>query len=249
MSDPYYKYLPFERDPRYASAFPGYLPSEGSAVAPRHFLDSSNLRVSSEYPQNDMLTMRPRYGLDDLPAAGNHVPAGIGGLSAGANVRGFTPLEDPALIRREDPALLRRDDPALIRREEPALLRREVALGVKPGSIDFERTEPLRKSEGRLADETNILFVDGLPSNCTRREVAHLFRPFIGFKEIRVVHKEARRAGDKAYVLCFVEFEDSKCALTAQQALQGYKFDDKKPDAPVLRIEFAKFPFLPPSRR
>ncbi|KAJ6794631.1 nuclear speckle RNA-binding protein A-like [Iris pallida] len=233
MTDPYYKYSPLERDPRYASAFPGYLPSEGSAIAPRHFLDSSNLRAPSVYPQNDMLSMRSRYGLDDLPAGGTHVPAGIGGLSAGANFRGFTPLEDPALIRREDPALIGRD----------------IALGVKPGSIDFGRTEPLRKSEGRLADETNMLFVDGLPSNCTRREVAHLFRPFIGFKEIRVVHKEARRAGDKAYVLCFVEFEDSKCALTAQQALQGYKFDDKKPDAPVLRIEFAKFPFLPPSLR
>lgn len=29
------------------------------------------------------------------------------------------------------------------------------------------------------------------------------------------------QSGDKAMVLCFVEFNDSKCALTAMEALQG----------------------------
>ncbi|CAK9136660.1 unnamed protein product [Ilex paraguariensis] len=54
-------------------------------------------------------------------------------------------------------------------------------------------------------------------------------------------------SGDKALVLCFVEFSDAKCALTALEALQGYKFDDKKPDSPVLRTHFAHFPFRLPS--
>ncbi|XP_075651058.1 uncharacterized protein LOC142621632 isoform X2 [Castanea sativa] len=71
--------------------------------------------------------------------------------------------------------------------------------------------------------ESNVLFVDKLPNDCTRRE-----------------------SGDKAMVLCFVEFVDSNCALTAMEALQGYKFDDKKPDAPALRIQFAHFPFKLP---
>lgn len=32
------------------------------------------------------------------------------------------------------------------------------------------------------------------------------------------------QSGDKAMVLCFVEFDDSKCALTAMEALQGNFF-------------------------
>ncbi|KAG9138770.1 hypothetical protein Leryth_007406 [Lithospermum erythrorhizon] len=105
------------------------------------------------------------------------------------------------------------------------------------------------RTDGPLATaaESNVLFVDGLPTDCSRREVGHLFRPFIGFKEIKVVHKEARRKGDKAMVLCFVEFADAKCALTAMEALQGYKFDDKKPESPVLQICYAHFPFRLPS--
>ncbi|KAL1089030.1 hypothetical protein V6Z11_D08G293900 [Gossypium hirsutum] len=85
----------------------------------------------------------------------------------------------------------------------------------------------------------------GDPSLGTQRWNASvdLFRPFTGYKDIKVVHKEPRRRGDRAMVLCFVEFDDSKCAMTAMAALQGYKFDDKKPDSPALRIQFAHFPF------
>ncbi|GJW75245.1 nucleotide-binding alpha-beta plait domain-containing protein, partial [Tanacetum coccineum] len=54
---------------------------------------------------------------------------------------------------------------------------------------------------------------------------------------------------DRGLVLCFVEFSDSNHALTALEALQGYKFDNKKPDSPALKIQFAHFPFqLPPDR-
>ncbi|XP_022977142.1 RNA-binding protein 1-like isoform X3 [Cucurbita maxima] len=95
--------------------------------------------------------------------------------------------------------------------------------------------------------ESNIIFVDGLPTDCTRREVGHLFRPFIGYEDIRVVHKEPRRRGDKATVLCFVEFSEARYAQAAMEALQGYKFDDKKPDSPALKIQFAHFPFRLPS--
>uniref|UniRef100_A0A6V7QR82 RRM domain-containing protein n=1 Tax=Ananas comosus var. bracteatus TaxID=296719 RepID=A0A6V7QR82_ANACO len=119
--------------------------------------------------------------------------------------------------------------------EDPTVARR----------AEVERATSTVKPDGLTGEESNILFVDGLPTDCTRREVSHIFRPFIGFKDIRVVHKEPRRTGDKAYVLCFVEFSDAKCALTAMEALQGYRFDDKKTDAPVLGIQFAKFPFRP----
>ncbi|URE18497.1 Protein kinase C terminal domain [Musa troglodytarum] len=98
--------------------------------------------------------------------------------------------------------------------EGPGLTRRDVPLNINHSIV----------ANGLSPEESNILFVDGLPTDCTRRET-----------------------GDKARVLCFVEFDNAKCALTALEALQGYKFDDKKPDAPVLRIQLVKFPFRPAS--
>ncbi|XP_073116670.1 protein MATERNALLY EXPRESSED GENE 5 isoform X2 [Elaeis guineensis] len=177
-------------------------------------------RGASDFMQSDISIQPGRYGSDDLSGAGSRAPPGFSGLAAVAPIRGHNPLEEPILTRRD-------------------------ALGIRPGIID--KPNPSVKSDGASADQSNILFVDGLPTDCMRREVAHLFRPFIGFKDIRVVHKEPRRAGDKAHVLCFVEFNDAKCALIALEALQGYKFDDRKPDSPVLRIQFVKFPFRPSS--
>ncbi|XP_020203877.1 U2 small nuclear ribonucleoprotein B'' [Cajanus cajan] len=143
-------------------------------------------------------------------------------------VKSYSPLEEP------DPSK-NRDAPLSINHGVP--------------DINSERTNSKSSYDGLpiSAADSNILFVGGLPNDCTRREVGHLFRPFIGYKDIRVVHKEPRRSGDKAMTLCFVEFVDSKCALTAMEALQGYKFDDKKPDSPTLKVQFAHFPFRLPS--
>uniref|UniRef100_A0A0D9WLU1 RRM domain-containing protein n=1 Tax=Leersia perrieri TaxID=77586 RepID=A0A0D9WLU1_9ORYZ len=147
--------------------------------------------------------------------------AGLGGLAAGTTGRGPSPLEDPDVVRRSS------------------------SLGKTASAPVVEHPKPLLNLDVPREDESNILFVDGLPTDCTRREVAHLFRPFVGFKDIRLVHKEPRHSGDRAYVLCFVEFSDAKYALTAMEALQEYHFDERKPDSPVLKIKFARFPFRP----
>jgi len=89
------------------------------------------------------------YGLDDFARIGSQVGPGVG-VAAGASVRAFTPLEDPALVRRD------------------------VALGIKPRIVDYEQPDPLSKPEGLPADESSILFVDGLPNDCRRREVARI---------------------------------------------------------------------------
>ncbi|KAJ0971374.1 hypothetical protein J5N97_019333 [Dioscorea zingiberensis] len=205
-------------------AFPGYFPLDASSLANHHLLGISNPPpAASEILYSNALPLRSGgYPLNDLAGVSTPAAPGISGLPSGANIRSFSPLEDPALVRRD------------------------VSLGMDPGTTEIERPNPLRIPDGLSDNESNVLYVDGLPADCTRREVSHLFRPFIGFKEIRVVHKEPRRAGEKAQVLCFVEFKDAKCAFTALEALQGYKFDDKKPDSPILRIQFAKFPFHPP---
>ncbi|WVZ19291.1 hypothetical protein V8G54_006613 [Vigna mungo] len=112
-------------------------------------------------------------------------------------------------------------------------------------------------------DATSTLFVEGLPSNCTRREVARIlsfeesnlfhcrffllnlrgtdiFRPFVGYKEVRLVSKESRQPRGDPMVLCFVDFLSPGHAATAMEALQGYKFDELDRNSVNLRFEFAR---------
>ncbi|GJR77074.1 RNA-binding protein 1-like protein [Tanacetum coccineum] len=89
---------------------------------------------------------------------------------------------------------------------------------------------------------SNTLFVEGLPSNCSRREVAHIFRPFVGYKEVRLVTKESRHSSGDPFVLCFVDFESPAEAATAKDALHGYKFDEHDRDSGILRMQFARNP-------
>ncbi|CAI9291530.1 unnamed protein product [Lactuca saligna] len=93
------------------------------------------------------------------------------------------------------------------------------------------------------ADASSTLYIEGLPPNCTRREVAHIFRPFVGYKEVRLVSKESKhqRNGDPV-VISFVDFSTPACAATAMSALQGYKMDEHDPDSAYLRLQFSKYP-------
>ncbi|KAG6410065.1 hypothetical protein SASPL_128113 [Salvia splendens] len=75
-------------------------------------------------------------------------------------------------------------------------------------------------------DASSTLFVEGLPANCTRREVSHIFRPFVGYKEVRLVNKAPRNPGGDPVVLCFVDFESPAHAATAMDALQGQSAHD-----------------------
>lgn len=91
-------------------------------------------------------------------------------------------------------------------------------------------------------DASSTLFVEGLPANCTRREVSHIFRPFLGYKEVRLVTKESRHPGGDPLVLCFVDFQSPAHAATAMDALQGYQFDEHDRDSAHLRLQFARYP-------
>ncbi|MBA0566218.1 hypothetical protein Golob_011057 [Gossypium lobatum] len=99
-------------------------------------------------------------------------------------------------------------------------------------------------------DASNTLYVEGLPSDSTRREVARIlfhdaldiFRPFVGYKEVRLVSKEFRHRGGDPLILCFVDFTTPACAATAMSALQGYKIDEHDPDSNYLRLQFSRYP-------
>ncbi|XP_021910925.1 RNA-binding protein 1-like, partial [Carica papaya] len=69
-------------------------------------------------------------------------------------------------------------------------------------------------------DASSTLYVEGLPPDCTKREVAHIFRPFVGYREVRIVSKESKhRGGDLSSLFC--RFASPACAATAMSALQG----------------------------
>ncbi len=69
---------------------------------------------------------------------------------------------------------------------------------------------------------TNIVFIEGLPNDCSEREVAHIFRPFPGFISSRLIERE--KNGEKS-LICFCDFEEIYQATECIFTLQGYRFD------------------------
>uniref|UniRef100_A0A8R7QV56 RRM domain-containing protein n=1 Tax=Triticum urartu TaxID=4572 RepID=A0A8R7QV56_TRIUA len=250
MADPYRSYLPSSSHDRVPlGGYPGYVPHEESSY---YASKMAALRGVQNIPRVDVPLQSRAYGLDvpagvshpayglDVPAGVSHpaygldVPAGVSHPAYGLDVPAGVShpaygldvpagVSHPALVGLGAlPAGARPRGPSPL--EDPALVQRSSSLGKSVSVSEVERPKPLLIVDRPSEDESNILFVDGLPTDCTRREVAHLFRPFVGFKDLRLVHKEPRRSGDKAYALCFVEFSDAKCAGTAMEALQGSCF-------------------------
>ncbi|GLT25606.1 hypothetical protein SLA2020_007270 [Shorea laevis] len=256
MVDPYSRYAStVDRGSVSRPSFPGYLQSEAPSLASHFAASSSDTRAG--VLNEDMNSLRPGgYGLGSIPSGGVQCEPGLGVSSAAADKRGYSSLQNtlqqgeyglsgtPSAVSHPEPSFVGESAAASRRPYSP--LEDDAAAGINPVIPDItnERPSSVKNFNGPSAadGQSNLLFVDGLPTDCTRREVGHIFRPFFGYKDIKVVHKEPRRSGDRATVFCFVEFVDSKCALTAMNALQGYKFDDKKPESPVLRIQFAHFP-------
>ncbi|KAL4393240.1 hypothetical protein HN51_046414 [Arachis hypogaea] len=70
-------------------------------------------------------------------------------------------------------------------------------------------------------DASSTLYVEGLPFDSKRKEMAHIFYPFVGYREVRLVSKESKHRGGDPLILCFVDFANPACATTAMNALQG----------------------------
>jgi RNA recognition motif-containing protein len=88
------------------------------------------------------------------------------------------------------------------------------------------------------ADASSTLYVEGLPSDATEREVAHIFRPFPGYQSLRIITKESKQNPSRLYNLCFVEFDNKYQATFALNHLQGYRLD--KDDIKGLTMSYAK---------
>lgn len=74
-----------------------------------------------------------------------------------------------------------------------------------------------------------------MPNDATEREVSHIFRPFPGFVNARLIAKKTREG--RKFFFCFVDFENKRQASIALHTLQGYKFHNKDPSG--VRISFA----------
>ena len=89
---------------------------------------------------------------------------------------------------------------------------------------------------------TPTLHVTGIPSDVTERELGHIFRPFPGFRGLRL--KPPREPG-RGGPLAFVDFEQPSQALVCLRAVDGYRVDGRpeaEQTAMRLRVEFAKAP-------
>ncbi|XP_012700821.1 uncharacterized protein LOC101774592 isoform X1 [Setaria italica] len=174
-------------DPR--GGYPEYFPSDGS-IASYYASRPSVLPGGPDVLRNDVVLQPRAYALDGPGGVINPTLPGMNGLPAAARAHGPSPLEDPSFAGMSGLVPARALGPSLL--EEPAVVGRSSSLGKGAGIPNVEHHSPLPNLDGPSEDESNILFVDGLPTDCTRREVAHLFRLFDGFKDIRVVHKEPR---------------------------------------------------------
>ena len=81
---------------------------------------------------------------------------------------------------------------------------------------DFSKFESLKNKA------TNIVYVEGIPIDAKEREVAHIFRPFPGYRSLRLIEKE--KNGENT-ILCFADFENVIQSTICINTLQGYRFD------------------------
>ncbi|KAI3443936.1 hypothetical protein Pfo_000601 [Paulownia fortunei] len=112
--------------------------------------------------------------------------------------------------------------------------------------------------------DCNALFVEGLPAECVHGEkylvsfliyslfcfpllvffpslrFADMFRPFLGYKDVRLIRRESRQPGGEPVNLCFAEFFSPAHAAAAMHALQGYKFDMHESNSAHLRLQFSR---------
>ncbi|KAM3259117.1 hypothetical protein ACQJBY_050732 [Aegilops geniculata] len=96
------------------------------------------------------------------------------------------------------------------------------SMGLPYGSYINNEMPSVGSYEPHLpSDASNTLHVEGFPPNCTRRELAHIFRPFTGFCAVRLV----KTGYNSRHVIAYADFETPAQAFYAMKSLQGYLFD------------------------
>ncbi|KAH0693867.1 hypothetical protein KY285_020964 [Solanum tuberosum] len=176
--------------------------------------------------------------------------AGGGGSIPALGVRDPRSLARGPELAREGgggsiPALGVRDPLSLARGPElaraggggsiPALGVRDPLPSARGPELAPDRRRRPRETLTLPPGASNTLYIEGLPSDSTRREVAR-------YKDVRLVKRDSKYPAEDPLTLGFVDFINPASAATALRALQGYKMDEDGIHSTYLRLQFSKFP-------
>ncbi|PSC76514.1 U3 small nucleolar ribonucleo MPP10 [Micractinium conductrix] len=106
-----------------------------------------------------------------------------------------------------------------------------------PGRGDLVQPAAVRQYP---PDACNTLYIEGLPADVTKRELAHIFRPREGFRSLRLVIKDSKKHAGEKLVMAFVEYTNTYHATEAMDALQGYVFDQEDPESMHFQLKYAR---------
>ncbi|CAM9481163.1 unnamed protein product, partial [Chrysoparadoxa australica] len=87
-------------------------------------------------------------------------------------------------------------------------------------------------------DASNSLYVEGFSADATERELKHIFRPFFGYRNLRLKVKNDNPALPPKH-MAFVEFEGPHQAAVALSAVSEYVMDRQDSSQGTLRVQFA----------
>ncbi|KAL8127770.1 protein MATERNALLY EXPRESSED GENE 5-like isoform X2 [Apium graveolens] len=197
MGDAYWRYAEATRQPN--GPGPALAPVLGKRPHPEY--DVSAGHDLPNYYGRDDDRVAPR-GVKEGDSLGASYDRYLRGMQVGSYTRG-----EPARVISGGLSSRPIDDPRI--------------MGIGASDLAKHQAVGVGRPEHPLPpDASPTLYVEGLPANCTRREVAHIFRPFVGYKEVRLVTKDSRHSGGDPLVLCFVDFVSPAHAATAMDALQ-----------------------------
>ncbi|CAK0787300.1 hypothetical protein CVIRNUC_010518 [Coccomyxa viridis] len=121
---------------------------------------------------------------------------------------------------------------------QPSMLQEPPAQ--QPGQYGVAEIGVPVEEEELPPEAHHTLFASGLPLDMQKREASHIFRPFEGYKELRLVQKQDKQGKDVMW--CFVEFDEVVQAARCMRVLQGYPVDEEEPEAYKMRISYARPP-------
>ncbi len=87
------------------------------------------------------------------------------------------------------------------------------------------------------AEAAATLFVLNIPDDASEREMSHIFRPYSGFRYVRILTKPHNRGGKLRFA--FVQFSSKEEACVALSGTHGYVVDPGDRDARGLVVEFS----------
>ncbi|KAG8381108.1 hypothetical protein BUALT_Bualt06G0088100 [Buddleja alternifolia] len=89
-----------------------------------------------------------------------------------------------------------------------------------PRIIAMGGSDPSMTAKGRSMGVGGHPEISLPPDASSTLFFADIFRPFVGYKEVRLVTKESRHPGGDPLVLCFVDFQSPAHAATTMDAIQ-----------------------------